>query len=258
MVMVDSLVARVAGMYLENLVVDSVTPKKLGRFWEAAVGGEQLTDEPGGYETRLAVADGPVLDLCFQQVPEPTVGAARLHLDLVGGDRQAEVVDRLLVLGARRLDIGQGDVPWVVLADPEDNPFCVLEQREVYDGAGPIAAFVLDSADPDRDAEFWSWLSGWTHATSSAPRSLRHPSGRGPFLELVPEKAPKRDGDKNPMHLDIRLEAGDDADELRVGILERGGAELHRPEWGELPWRSYTDPSGNELCLLPAPRSTEG
>ena len=42
-------------MYLENLVADSVTPKKLGRFWEAALGGEQLTDEPGGYETRLAV-----------------------------------------------------------------------------------------------------------------------------------------------------------------------------------------------------------
>ena len=240
-------------MYLENLVVDAVAPQRLGRFWEAAVGAEQLTDEPAGYETRLAVEGGPVIDLCFQQVAEPTVGAARLHVDLAGGDRQAEEVDRLLGLGARRLDIGQGDVPWVVLADPEDNPFCVLERREVYDDAGPIAAFVLHSADPVRDTEFWSWLSGWDPVAGGAPQSLRHPSGRGPFLELLPEPQPKRDGDKNPLHLDIRLEPGDDADTVREGILDRGGAELHRPEWGELPWRSYLDPSGNELCVLPVP-----
>lgn len=247
---------RVKVMYLENLVVDAVTPQRLGRFWEAAVGAEQLTDEPAGYETRLAVEGGPVIDLCFQTVPEPTVGAHRLHLDLVGGDRQPEQVDRLLGLGARPLDIGQGDVPWVVLADPEDNPFCVLEQREVYADAGPVAAFVLQSADPDRDAELWSWLSGWDRVAGGEPQSLRHPSGRGPFLELVPETAPKQADHKNPLHLDIRLEPGDDPDALRAGILERGGAELHRPDWGELPWRSYLDPSGNELCLLPAPRSS--
>ncbi|MBJ7454082.1 MAG: VOC family protein [Blastococcus sp.] len=51
----------------------------------------------------------------------------RLHLDLApDGDQQAEV-DRLLALGATRVDVGQGDVPWVVLADPDGNEFCVLE-----------------------------------------------------------------------------------------------------------------------------------
>jgi hypothetical protein len=36
---------------------------------------------------------------------------------------------RLLALGARRVDVGQGAVPWVVLADPEGNEFCVLAPR---------------------------------------------------------------------------------------------------------------------------------
>jgi hypothetical protein len=237
-------------VYLENLVTDAVDPQRLGRFWEAVVGGERLTDEFAGFETRLAIEGGPVLDLCFQRVPEPFSEPPRLHLDLAGGARQAEEVDRLLGLGARRLDVGQGDVPWVVLADPEGNPFCVLEDRAAYADTGPVAAIPLDSAEPDREAEFWSWLTGWTDAAGVAPRSLRHPSMLGPLLELCPEPAPKGTT-KNRLHLDVRLEPGEDPDDVAASIAERGGSELH-PGWGELPWRSYADPSGNEFCVLPA------
>ncbi len=237
-------------MYLENVVIDAAEPQKLGQFWEAAVGGERLTDQPDGFETRLAIEGGPVLDLCFQRVAEPPVEPPRLHLDLAGGVRQAEEVDRLLALGARHLDIGQGDVPWVVLADPEGNPFCVLPDRPAYADTGPLAALPLDSSDPDSDAEFWSWLTGWVDAAGVAPRSLRHPSLRGPLLELCPEQAPKG-GTKNRLHLDVRLEAGEDPDEVAAGVTERGGRELF-PDWGELPWRFYADPSGNDFCVLPA------
>src|SRR5918996_2105196 len=132
-------------MYLENLVIDAVEPQRLGRFWEAVVGGEQLTDEPDGFETRLTIEGGPVLDLGFQRVPELPSESPRLHLDLLGGARQGQEVDRLLGLGARHLDIGQGDVAWVVLADPEGNPFCVMEDRAAYIDTGPIAALRLDS-----------------------------------------------------------------------------------------------------------------
>jgi Glyoxalase-like domain len=237
-------------MYLENLVMDAVEPQRLGRFWEAALGGERLTDEPDAFETRLTVEGGPVLDLCFQRVPEPPLRSPRLHLDLSGGGHQAEEVERLLGLGARRLDIGQSDVPWVVLADPEGNPLCVMEDRAVYADSGPLAALPLSSADPDRDAELWSWLTGWTDAAGVAARSLRHPSLRGPLLEMCPEPA-RKGTTKNRLHLDVRLEPGDDADAVAAGIAERGGRELH-PGWGELPWRVYADPSGNELCVLPA------
>jgi hypothetical protein len=237
-------------MFLENIGIDALDPQRLGRFWEQLLGCERLTDEPGIYETRMAVEGGPALDLCLPLVTDPTGLPPRLHVDLLGGAAQDDVVQRALSLGARHLDIGQRDVPWVVLADPEGNPFCVMEERDVYTGTGPIAALVLESADPDRDASLWSAISGWVDAPGIAPRTLRHPSGRGPLLELTPERAPKDPGSKNRWHLDVRLEAGDDADAVAATIAAMGGRELH-PDWGDLPWRVYQDASGNELCVLP-------
>jgi hypothetical protein len=238
---------------LENLVYDALDPRALGAFWEAVVGGERLTDEPGIFETRLSVEGGPWLDLCFQQVPEAPTASPRLHVDLLGGDRQDEVVQRLLGLGATHLDIGQGDVPWVVLADPEGNPLCVMEERPAYAGTGPVAALPLSSADPERDGDFWAWLTGWVDGDGCAPRSLRHPSGLGPWLELLPESAPKGTT-KNRLHLDVRLEPGEDADDVEAAIAARGGTRVH-PGWGDLPWRTYLDPSGNEVCVLPGSSS---
>lgn len=245
-------------MYLENIVIDALDPQRLGRFWEAGLGLERLTDEPAGFEARLAVPGGPELDLCFQRVPEPhpvappgeTLPVPRLHLDLAGGIRQREIVAHLLDLGARPLDIGQGDVEWVVLGDPEGNAFCVLEEGAANAASAPLAVLHLKSADPDRDAEFWSWLIGWRTVDGLAPRSLQHPSSRGPLLELWRESRPK--AGKNRLHLDVRLESEDDPDGVAAAIAERGGREFHRPDWGTLPWRLFQDPSGNEFCVLPA------
>lgn len=240
-------------MQLENIIVDAVDPRRLGRFWEQALGTRTLTDsEEEGFETRLDLPGGSYLDLGFPPVPQRPTELQRLHLDLLGDVQQPEIAQRLRDLGASDLDIGQGQVPWMVLGDVEGNPFCVMEHRETYRETGPIAALPLDSADPDRDAEFWSWLSGWQDAPGDAPRTLRHPSGTGPLLELCLEQQPKGPA-KNRMHLDIRLEAPDDVDQIAREIAVRGGRELD-PGWGELPWRVFTDPSGNELCLLPASR----
>jgi hypothetical protein len=136
------------------------------------------------------------------------------------------------------------------LADPEGNPFCVMEQRAGYVDTGPVAALPLDVADPDRERDFWCWLTGWVPVAGSGLLSLQHSSRRGPLLELCPEVAPKGSG-KNRMHLDVRLQAGDDADAVARGIADRGGRELHL-DWGDLPWRVFADPSGNEFCVLPA------
>jgi len=61
-------------------------------------------------------------------VPEAKLSKNRLHLDFRPDDRDAEV-ERLVALGATRADVGQGDQPWIVLADPEGNEFCVLGSR---------------------------------------------------------------------------------------------------------------------------------
>ncbi|MEI5676250.1 MULTISPECIES: VOC family protein [unclassified Nocardioides] len=227
-------------MYFENIVFDALDPHRLGGFWEAVVGGVRITDAPEGIETTLAVPDGPELDLCFQRVPEPATASPRVHLDVAGGPDPTAEVERLLALGAHRLDD-------TTLADPEGSPLRVVAAGPSYDRASPLAAIRLESADPDRDTAFWSWLTGWTPGPG-APHALRHPSGRGPLLALVVEAAPKGAA-KNRRHLDLRLEQGDDT--VAAELIARGGHELV-VEWGDLPWRSYTDPSGNELCLLPA------
>ncbi len=225
-------------MYLENLVFDAADPGRLGRFWEELVGGERLTDEPDAFETRLAIADGPVLDLCFQAVPEPRAEApARLRPVL--RDRPAGC----------KADARE-------VADLEGNPCLVAAGAGPLDSGlieaglietGPVAGLVLDCADPVRDAAFWAWLTGWADWPARQP-ALRHPSGRGPVLEFRPQRQPKQV--KNRLHLDVRLDLADDAAAVAAGITHRGGREVR---FGSgLPWRSYVDPSGNEFCVLPA------
>lgn len=235
-------------MYLENVVVDATDPQTLGRFWETALGTEPLTDEEAGYETRLAVPDGPVIDLCFQKVPEPPQGPQRLHLALSAAADQVSVVARMLSLGASpAADLDR--LPGVGLTDVEGHPFRVLAAGPDAE-EGPVAAMVLDVSRPDRDRDFWAWLSGWVPGDAAGPVVLRHPSRRGPALELSPEAGPKGAG-KNRMHLDIRLERGDDVYAVAEETAVRGGSELHF-DWGDLPYRHFADPSGNEFCLLPA------
>src|SRR5216683_2153960 len=69
--------------------------------------------------------DGVAPDLLFLKVPQDKAVKNRLHLDLRPVDRDAEVA-RLEALGARRIDVGQREVSWVVMADPEGNEFDVL------------------------------------------------------------------------------------------------------------------------------------
>ncbi|MBB3661994.1 hypothetical protein FB384_000898 [Prauserella sediminis] len=232
-------------MRLENIVWDALDPRRLGAFWAAALDAEPLTDRPDLFEARVQLTDEVFLDLCFPQVPEKSSSPPRLHPDL-RGVRQEEVVDRLLKLGAAHVDIGQGDESWVVLADPEDNAFCVMDEREVFRDSGPIAALPLDSADPDRDAEFWASITGWVPCQGSGHMpSLRHPAGVGPLLELCPEPEPKRG--KNGLHLDVRRDAGEaDVTDRLLGM----GASLLGGDG--LPWLVFADPSGNEFCVLDA------
>ena len=95
--------------------------KRAARFWAAALG---YTPHPQAADI-LVPPDGEGPRLALYQ-------RDRTHLDLHTAnraDQQAEV-ERLLALGARRADVGQGDVPWVVLQDPEGNEFCVLGERQ--------------------------------------------------------------------------------------------------------------------------------
>jgi catechol 2,3-dioxygenase-like lactoylglutathione lyase family enzyme len=123
---------------LTEVAVDCADPAALAGFW-CAVLGYEVQDEGDGLVTIGSPLvpegrhrPGPVPPtVTFAQVPEPKTGKNRLHLDVnpTDTDQDAEV-RRLLALGARHADVGQqGDEPWVTLADPEGNEFCVLADR---------------------------------------------------------------------------------------------------------------------------------
>lgn len=113
---------------IQCIVVDSVEPAPLAAFWAAALGWrvtfenevESAVEPPEG-----SGLEDVVPDLLFVRNPDQKQTKNRLHLDLRPKDQNAEV-DRLIGLGAKRADIGQETVRWVVMADPEDNEFCVL------------------------------------------------------------------------------------------------------------------------------------
>jgi hypothetical protein len=116
------------GSRFTELVVDCADPERLAEFWMAVLGWQRT----GRYEQAVEIAGspGPGTSLTFIPVPEAKTVKNRLHIDLnpVGCEQKQEV-ERLIALGARRVDIGQGDKSWVVLADPEGNEFCVLRTR---------------------------------------------------------------------------------------------------------------------------------
>jgi len=112
---------------IEWVLIDCVDLEVMSEFWCQALDLEQVATGPSGGHMLVAADDsGRRLGLL------PSGGAKtsknRIHLDLRPDDQAAEV-ERLESLGARRVDVGQVDVPWVVMADPEGNEFCVLRSR---------------------------------------------------------------------------------------------------------------------------------
>ncbi len=110
----------------EETVVDATDPIELGRWWARALGWVVVSEDDGESEIRPGPERLP--GLLFVPVGESKTTKNRLHLDFRPDD-QATEVDRLLGLGARPADVGQGEESWVVLADPEGNEFCVLSAK---------------------------------------------------------------------------------------------------------------------------------
>ena len=120
----SATICRVSSRW-HSVVVDCHNPREQAKFWSAVLELPVLHDT--GEELCVA-AEGREPELTFVPVSESKTVKNRLHIDLVPDNQDAEV-ERLLGLGATRVDIGQGEQPWVVLADPEGNEFCVLTPR---------------------------------------------------------------------------------------------------------------------------------
>jgi hypothetical protein len=226
----------------------------VGRFWAQALGWVTAGEGRGATSVAPPGFDwtDPHAPVCVDviAVPDPESVRHRVHLDLAttSAAHQAELVARLRALGATPADVGQGDVPWAVLADPEGNVFCVLEPREVYRDTGPIAAVVVECADPRAMARFWGEATGWTpHEANDDFAALRSPEDVGPFLEFL--RTPDAKSARNRIHLDLVPERGD-GQAAEVARLRALGATPVDVGQGDVSWVVLADPEGNEFCVL--------
>ena len=103
--------------------------QEVGYFWSAALGWPLVWDQD--QETAIRSPHGGPKVTWGGPPLLPKTAKSRLHLDIAppGDGDQQEAVAHLVSLGATRIDIGQGEVSWVVMADPDGNEFCVLTPR---------------------------------------------------------------------------------------------------------------------------------
>ncbi len=127
-----------------NLNFAAAGPRRLAEFWCGALGYElqeapaefmkawkEAGRDPDGAAAAIDPAGtGPRLFFIKTTARPKVPGTCTpLHLDLVCGDREAEVA-RLVALGASEVETktrktGEWVETWTVMEDPEGNGFCV-------------------------------------------------------------------------------------------------------------------------------------
>lgn len=121
-----------------ELAVDARDPARVAKFWSEVLGYQILETDEELVEIGAAPLEAgairqaaPVPSIVFVKVPEEKTIKNRVHIDVSPIDRdQPSEVQRIIALGAREIDIGQGEQSWTVLADPEGNEFCVLRSLQ--------------------------------------------------------------------------------------------------------------------------------
>ena len=244
-----------------HLVVDAVDPPTLARFWSAALEWPITLEEPDEVVIEPpendSAQDGQ-LPLVFVPVAEPNTTQNRIHLDLASSsaDHQAALVSRLERLGARQIDIGQRDVSWVVMTDPEGNELCVVSHRgsvgedpaSAFAGIKPVAAVVFDCDHPEAIAPFWAAATGWPVVGQDDEGVwLRDVTTGGPYLDL--HRVTESKTVKLRVHVDVAPFADDDHTAEVERLRALGAYEIDIGQ-ADTPWVVLADPQGNELCVL--------
>lgn len=131
-----------------GVTIDCANPVALAAFWRDILG---YVDDPppegyaswadydlaNGVSVEEASAGATIVDatrvgprLYFQRVPEPKTVKNRVHLDVVAGPDWPgvlEAVERGITKGGRRLrESADPADPFIVMADPEGNEFCLV------------------------------------------------------------------------------------------------------------------------------------
>jgi hypothetical protein len=235
---------------LVSLCFDANDPLLLARFWAGTLQWD-IADETQDGIVLMPTDETPFI-IDVSPVAELKVAKNRIHLDLVSESpaHQGEVVDRLIALGAKRVDIGQpADATHVVLGDPEGNEFCVVLRGEFLATTGFIGAVVFEPAELVT-GHFWGDAIGWPLVyDQDGDTAIRAPDGRGPFITFGPAGT-AADTTKSRLHLHIAPPPGGDQ-EAEVERLLGLGAKRLGIRQGNGPCVVMADPDGIEFCFRP-------
>lgn len=231
----------------------------LGQFWADVLGWSVSSEGPGVINLvpeDFEWPDPAAVCIDLVRVTDPETVHYRVHLELAttSETQQAELVARCEELGATSVepgDGGEGGVPWKVLADPEGNVFSVLEPRALYQDTGPIAAVVVDCADPRTLAGFWDAATDWTpHEVTDDHARLRSAKGVGPYLEF--RRTPGATSMPSRLHIDLMPYAGDDQGAEVARLRALGATDVDLGQGDDAHWKVLADPEGNDFCVLRA------
>jgi catechol 2,3-dioxygenase-like lactoylglutathione lyase family enzyme len=103
--------------------------QEVGYFWSEALGWPLVWDQD--QETAIRSPHGGPKISWGGPPLKPKTGTNRVHFEVApsaDGDQLAEV-DRLVSLGAARIEAGQDEVGSVAMADPDGNEFCLTVSR---------------------------------------------------------------------------------------------------------------------------------
>lgn len=217
---------------LRALTILASSPDAAAAFWADLLGWPRTGLELGA--TPFGIA--------FVQSDEPVRLPNQVHLHLTSnGSTQAETVARAIALGATHIDVGQQpDEGHVVLADPEGNPFCVIEEGNRWLAGTPFLGEL--ACDGTREVGlFWSEVLGWPLVHDEDGETAIQPHGGGPKIAWGGPPLDERHG-RNRMHLELVVDDLDTEIERLVGL----GARVVQPTEVDV---EMADPDGNEFRI---------
>jgi hypothetical protein len=235
---------------LQALCWDATDPLRLARFWGGILGRELADDADKHAGVALLPSDDTSFRIRFQPTQEPRVGRNQMHLHLTSTSLpdQQQTVARALALGARHIDVGQlPEEGHVVLADPEDNEFCVIEPGNSFlTDCGFLGELACDGSR--QVGLFWTKALGWPLVwDQDEETAIQSPGGGTKIAWGGPPLAPKTG--KNRAHFDLAPPADGDQQAEVERLVSLGATRVDIGQ-GEVSWVVMADPDGHEFCVL--------
>jgi catechol 2,3-dioxygenase-like lactoylglutathione lyase family enzyme len=220
---------------LHALAIRTSAPEASLAFWGDLLGWSRQGAE-------LDPGQEGAFRLVFEASHEPRQGLNQIHFHLTSNSApQAATVARALELGATHLDVGQlPEEDHVVLADPDGNEFCVIEEGNNWlAGTGFLGELACDGTR--EVGVFWSEAIGWPLVWDEDGETAISPPGGAFKIAWGGPPLNERHG-RNRMYVVL---VADDLDAEVERLVHLGAAVVARRE-GEI---ELSDPDGNEFRL---------